>query len=197
MFLREYWREGEPKDGEEENSAAARDGVSYVLPFVLITACFALWGFANDITNPMVKAFAKIFRTTTTGRLARAGRLLRRLFRDGVPGRGVHPEIFVQGRHPARAGALCGRGAAVFSGQADREFLSVPDGLLYPDLRLVISRNQRESVYPVDGERRDVDAAAEFLRSRSIRSAPCSACMSQWSSSSPGSPRSIRPGAPR
>ena len=23
MFLREYWREGEPKDGEEENSAAA------------------------------------------------------------------------------------------------------------------------------------------------------------------------------
>ncbi len=33
----------------------------YVLPFILITSCFALWGFANDITNPMVKAFSKIF----------------------------------------------------------------------------------------------------------------------------------------
>ncbi|MEZ4771808.1 MAG: L-fucose:H+ symporter permease [Bacteroidia bacterium] len=32
-----------------------------LVPFVLITSCFALWGFANDITNPMVKAFSKIF----------------------------------------------------------------------------------------------------------------------------------------
>jgi len=31
-----------------------------LLPWVLITCCFALWGFANDITNPMVKAFSKI-----------------------------------------------------------------------------------------------------------------------------------------
>lgn len=41
-------------------------GVSYVMPFILITICFALWGFANDITNPMVKAFSKIFRMSTT-----------------------------------------------------------------------------------------------------------------------------------
>jgi len=25
----------------------------YVVPFILITSCFALWGFANDVTNPM------------------------------------------------------------------------------------------------------------------------------------------------
>ncbi|MEM6344092.1 MAG: L-fucose:H+ symporter permease [Bacteroidota bacterium] len=31
------------------------------LPFALITFCFALWGFANDITNPLVKAFGTIF----------------------------------------------------------------------------------------------------------------------------------------
>ena len=37
-----------------------KDGVSYILPFILVTSCFALWGFANDITNPMVKAFSKI-----------------------------------------------------------------------------------------------------------------------------------------
>lgn len=29
----------------------------YLLPFIVITCLFALWGFANDITNPMVAAF--------------------------------------------------------------------------------------------------------------------------------------------
>ena len=29
----------------------------YLVPFVAITALFALWGFANDITNPMVAVF--------------------------------------------------------------------------------------------------------------------------------------------
>ncbi|WP_194775922.1 L-fucose:H+ symporter permease [Pararhodonellum marinum] len=33
---------------------------SLLLPFVLITALFALWGFANDITNPMVAAFKRV-----------------------------------------------------------------------------------------------------------------------------------------
>ncbi len=32
----------------------------YVLPFILITSLFALWGFANDMTNPMVAAFQKV-----------------------------------------------------------------------------------------------------------------------------------------
>lgn len=31
-----------------------------LLPFVLITICFPLWGFANDITNPMVSSFKTI-----------------------------------------------------------------------------------------------------------------------------------------
>jgi FHS family L-fucose permease-like MFS transporter len=31
-----------------------------LLPWILVTICFALWGFANDITNPLVKAFSKI-----------------------------------------------------------------------------------------------------------------------------------------
>ncbi len=31
-----------------------------LVPFILITSLFALWGFANDITNPMVKAFQKV-----------------------------------------------------------------------------------------------------------------------------------------
>ncbi|MEM6473757.1 MAG: sugar MFS transporter [Planctomycetota bacterium] len=34
----------------------------YLLAFVLTTSCFALWGFANDITNPLVKVFKEIFQ---------------------------------------------------------------------------------------------------------------------------------------
>ncbi|MDT7830067.1 L-fucose:H+ symporter permease [Pricia sp. S334] len=37
-----------------------------LLPFVLITSLFALWGFANDITNPMVSAFKKILELNNT-----------------------------------------------------------------------------------------------------------------------------------
>ncbi len=33
----------------------------FIFPFVLTTTLFALWGFANDITNPMVAAFKNIF----------------------------------------------------------------------------------------------------------------------------------------
>jgi FHS family L-fucose permease-like MFS transporter len=33
---------------------------AFMVPFILITTLFALWGFANDITNPMVAAFKNI-----------------------------------------------------------------------------------------------------------------------------------------
>lgn len=36
---------------------------SLTLPFILITICFPLWGFANDITNPMVSSFKTILLT--------------------------------------------------------------------------------------------------------------------------------------
>jgi len=31
-----------------------------LFPFILVTSLFAMWGFANDITNPMVAAFKNI-----------------------------------------------------------------------------------------------------------------------------------------
>ena len=33
---------------------------SLLVPFILITTLFALWGFANDITNPLVAAFKTV-----------------------------------------------------------------------------------------------------------------------------------------
>ena len=37
-----------------------------IVPFVLITSLFALWGFANDITNPMVAAFKRVLELNNT-----------------------------------------------------------------------------------------------------------------------------------
>ena len=35
-----------------------------LVPFVLITSLFALWGFANAVTDPMVTAFKKVLELT-------------------------------------------------------------------------------------------------------------------------------------
>lgn len=37
-----------------------------VLPFLLVAILFPLWGFANDVTNPLVKAFKDIFLISNT-----------------------------------------------------------------------------------------------------------------------------------
>jgi FHS family L-fucose permease-like MFS transporter len=45
-----------------KNTSLLREnnGKNYLFPFILVTSLFALWGFANDITNPMVAAFKNI-----------------------------------------------------------------------------------------------------------------------------------------
>jgi len=39
---------------------------SVLIPFILITSLFALWGLANDMTNPMVRGFQKVLELTNT-----------------------------------------------------------------------------------------------------------------------------------
>lgn len=47
---------------DHKDSILRKDGVSFLLPFMMITTCFAIWGFANDVTNPMVSSFSRIFQ---------------------------------------------------------------------------------------------------------------------------------------
>ena len=49
-----------------ENSKIPVVSKAVLIPFILITSLFALWGFANDITNPMVSAFKKILELNNT-----------------------------------------------------------------------------------------------------------------------------------
>ena len=88
----------------ENTSILYKDGVSYVLPFILITSCFALWGFANDITNPMVKAFSKIFRMNVTD-----GALVQVAFYGGYFAMAFPAAIFIR-RYSYKAGILLGLG---------------------------------------------------------------------------------------
>lgn len=81
-----------------------KDGVSFLVPFVLITSCFALWGFANDITNPMVKAFSKIFRMSVTD-----GALVQVAFYGGYFAMAFPAAIFIR-RYSYKAGVLMGLG---------------------------------------------------------------------------------------
>tara|TARA_R110002020_G_scaffold454448_6_gene670247 strand:+ start:177808 stop:179139 length:1332 start_codon:yes stop_codon:yes gene_type:complete len=37
-----------------------------LLPFILVTSLFALWGFANAVTDPMVQAFKKVLELTNS-----------------------------------------------------------------------------------------------------------------------------------
>ena len=46
---------------DKETPASTVVPGQYLYPFVLVTTLFALWGFANDITNPLVRAFKEIF----------------------------------------------------------------------------------------------------------------------------------------
>lgn len=110
----------------KKQSILHKDGVSYVIPFVLITFCFALWGFANDITNPMVKAFSKIFRTSVT-----EGALVQVAFYGGYFAMAFPAAIFIR-KYSYKAGILMG--LALYAAGAFLFFPAKMTGSYYPFL---------------------------------------------------------------
>lgn len=92
------------KNSNQAGSLLSMNGISYLVPFILITSCFALWGFANDITNPMVKAFSKIFRMSVTD-----GTLVQVAFYGGYFAMAFPAAIFIR-RFSYKAGVLLGLG---------------------------------------------------------------------------------------
>ena len=86
------------------NKLLRNNGVNYLVPFILITACFALWGFANDITNPMVAAFSKIFRMSVTD-----GALVQVAFYGGYFAMAFPAAMFIH-RFSYKSGILLGLG---------------------------------------------------------------------------------------
>ena len=99
---------------------------SFLLPFILVTSCFALWGFANDITNPMVKAFSKIFRMSVTD-----GTLVQVAFYGGYFCMAFPAAAFIR-RYSYKAGIMMG--LALYAIGALLFFPAKEIGLFYPFL---------------------------------------------------------------
>lgn len=85
-----------------DNRQQKPTSVTYIIPFILVTSCFALWGFANDITNPMVKAFSKIFRMSVTD-----GTLVQVAFYGGYFAMAIPAALFIR-RYSYKAGIMLG-----------------------------------------------------------------------------------------
>jgi MFS transporter, FHS family, L-fucose permease len=76
----------------------------YLIPFIVITSLFALWGFANDITNPMVAAFKTIMEISN----AKAS-LIQFAFYGGYATMAIPAALFVQ-RYSYKKAILLGLG---------------------------------------------------------------------------------------
>ena len=74
----------------------------YLVPFILITSLFALWGFANDITNPMVAAFKTVMEISN----AKAS-LIQFAFYGGYATMAIPAALFVQ-RFSYKKGIMMG-----------------------------------------------------------------------------------------
>lgn len=76
----------------------------YLITFILITSLFALWGFANDITNPMVAAFQTVMELS-----AFEASMVQFAFYGGYATMAIPAALFIR-RYSYKSGILLGLG---------------------------------------------------------------------------------------
>ena len=76
----------------------------YLLSFILITSLFALWGFANDITNPMVAAFQTLMELS-----AAKASMIQFAFYGGYATMAIPAALFIR-KYSYKSGILLGLG---------------------------------------------------------------------------------------
>jgi FHS family L-fucose permease-like MFS transporter len=74
----------------------------YLVTFILVTSLFALWGFANDITNPMVAAFQTVMELT-----AAKASMVQFAFYGGYATMAVPAALFIR-KYSYKSGILLG-----------------------------------------------------------------------------------------
>ena len=74
----------------------------YLFTFILVTSLFALWGFANDITNPMVAAFQTVMELT-----AAKASMVQFAFYGGYATMAIPAALFIR-RYSYKKGILLG-----------------------------------------------------------------------------------------
>jgi FHS family L-fucose permease-like MFS transporter len=93
-----------PEAGDAASRSAKVVPARLVLPFLLVTLLFPLWGFANDVTNPMVKAFSRILQMSNF-----QGSLVQFAFYGGYFAMAFPAALFIK-RYSYKAGILVGLG---------------------------------------------------------------------------------------
>ncbi|MBR6276496.1 MAG: L-fucose:H+ symporter permease [Prevotella sp.] len=74
----------------------------YLVTFILVTTLFALWGFANDITNPMVAAFQTVMELSAT-----KASMVQFAFYGGYATMAIPAALFIQ-KYSYKSGILLG-----------------------------------------------------------------------------------------
>jgi len=74
----------------------------YLVTFILVTSLFALWGFANDITNPMVAAFQTVMELS-----AAKASMIQFAFYGGYATMAIPAALFIR-RYSYKVGILIG-----------------------------------------------------------------------------------------
>ena len=75
----------------------------FIGPFILVTSLFALWGFANDITNPLVAAFKTVFDDLSNAQSS----TIQFAFYGGYATMAIPAALFIQ-KYSYKAGVLLG-----------------------------------------------------------------------------------------
>lgn len=91
----------------------------YLLTFVIVTSLFALWGFANDITNPLVAAFQTLMEIS-----AAKASMIQFAFYGGYATMALPAALFIR-RYSYKTGLLIGLGL-----YATGAFLFIPAAAL-------------------------------------------------------------------
>ena len=76
----------------------------YLATFIIVTTLFALWGFANDITNPMVAAFQTVMELS-----AAKASMIQFAFYGGYATMAIPAALFIR-RYSYKSGILLGLG---------------------------------------------------------------------------------------
>jgi len=90
------------KSTSDESNTPALLPREFIFPFCLVTTLFALWGFANDVTNPLVTAFKDVFVISNV-----QSSLVQTAFYGGYATMALPAAIFIR-RFSYKAGIIVG-----------------------------------------------------------------------------------------
>ena len=88
--------------GSNESDSTAVVPKEYLVSFILVTTLFALWGFANNFTDPMVKVFKDVFAISNA-----QSSVVQMAFYGGYATMAIPAAIFIR-KYSYKAGILVG-----------------------------------------------------------------------------------------